>query len=295
MTITIVILSLLCVASVTYSFLLKRDIAGLRKTLSQIGGANTNQRLTTATFDKDISGLVQSVNDILEKQEKIRQESRKANDELRRTITNISHDLRTPLTSIMGYIQMMSSGKTPAEKREEYLHIIESRLKVLSSLMDELFEFTQIMEGNASFKIDKINICNTLRDVVSLHYEEFTAKQMTPQIDMPQTAVFAYCDENALKRIAQNLLKNALTHGDGDFRITVQPDEPTVTFENTVANTNGLDAERLFERFYTADAARTQKNTGLGLAIAKELTERMGGEISAEMKESTLCIKIRLR
>jgi len=291
----IVIISLLLVISVGYSVILKKDARELDETLSQICKANTNLLLTTATFDKDISKLALTINDILLKQKEVSRKSEKANDELRRTITNISHDLRTPLTSVMGYIQMMRSEKTSAAKKAEYLGIIESRLKVLSALMNELFEFTQIVEGHTSINLDKVNICNPLRDVISTFYDDFMAKQIVPQIDIPDSAVYAYCDVNALKRIAQNLLQNAIVHGDGNFRIAIQADTPEIIFENSVADINHLDVDRLFERFYTSDASRTRKNTGLGLAITKELTERMGGEITAHMNGNHLLIRIQLR
>jgi len=295
LTAIIVIISLLLVISAAYSFMLKKDIRELDKTLSQIRKSNTNLQLTTVTFDKDISKLARSVNDILEKQKEIQRKSEQANDELRRAITNISHDLRTPLTSVMGYIQMMGSDKMPEAKRAEYLCIIESRLKVLSALMDELFEFTQIVEGHTAFHMDKMNICNPLMDVISTFYDDFIAKQIVPQIDIPNNAVYAYCDVNALKRIAQNLLQNALVHGDGNFHITVQADEPTIIFKNSVADINHLDVERFFERFYTSDVSRTKKNTGLGLAITRELTERMGGKITAHIEGNFLLIRIQLR
>jgi len=291
----IVIISLLLAISVSYSFMLKKDIGELDKTLSQICKSNTNLQLTTSTFDKNISKLAGAVNDILEKQKAIRRKSEKANDELRQAITNISHDLRTPLTSVMGYIQMMGSDKTPENKKVEYLCIIESRLKVLSALMDELFEFTQIVEGHTALHMGKVNICNPMMDVISTFYDDFIAKQIVPQIDIPGNAVYAYCDVNALKRIAQNLLRNVLVHGDGNFRISIQADEPAIVFENSAADADNLDAERLFERFYTSDASRTRKHTGLGLAITKELTERMDGEITVQIKGKILLIKIRLR
>lgn len=291
----IVLISLLLVISIIYSLILKKDIDEINETLTQICKSNTNLQLTTSSFNKDIVKFTQTVNGILEKQKRIQRKNEKANDELRRTITNMSHDLRTPLTSIMGYIQMMSSDKTPEFKKTEYIRIIESRLNVLSTLMDELFEFTQIVEGHTSFSMDKVNICNPLMDVISTFYDDFIAKQIIPQIDIPNNAVYAYCDVSALKRIAQNLLRNALVHGSGDFRIIVQMEEPVIIFENSVADINNLDIERLFERFYTSDASRTKKNTGLGLAIAKELVERMNGEITAHVKDNFLQIRIKLR
>jgi len=289
-----IVLSLLVIIFAAYSFLLKRDIQELDETLSQIRNADTNLKLTTQTFDKDISRLSLSINDLLEKNQEISRKSEHTNLELRRAITNISHDLRTPLTSIMGYMQMLKSGKTPENKKAEYLDIVESRLKSLSALIDELFEFTQIVEGHTSYHIERVNICNPLMDVISAFYDDFTDKGIVPEISIPNAPVYAYCDVNALKRIAQNLIKNAFQHGNKSFNLTVCEGAPELVFANNAPDVRSLDVNRLFERFYTTDAPRTNKNAGLGLAIAKELTEQMGGEITAKVNGDFLVIRVRL-
>jgi len=247
-------------------------------------------RATTETFDKNISELCNTVNDILNKQKKIIISSEKSNREFRQAITNISHDLRTPLTSAIGYIQMFKSGSTPDDKKREYLDIIENRLKSLSSLMNNLFEYTQIVEGKVAQNIEKINICNILRDTVSEYYGDFTSKNFSVEINIPEVPVYILYDANYFKRAVQNLIQNVLAHGIEYFKLTV--DGTKIIFQNKVSNAGEIEADRLFDRFYTADLSRSSNTTGLGLAIVKEIVQNMGGEISACVENDMLSIRI---
>ena len=264
----------------------------MNRTVRTIIKSDTNMRATTETFDKNISELCDTINDILDKQKKIMAAGEKSNREFRQAITNISHDLRTPLTSAIGYVQMLKSGNTPDGKMQEYLNIVEYRLKSLSNLMNGLFEYTQIVEGKMSRNIEKVNVCNILRDTISAYYEDFSAKNFAVEVDIPDTPVYVLCDAGSLKRVAQNLIQNVLAHGVERFKLTAEAQNNTVsvTFQNKVSDIGALDVERLFERFYTADLSRSGSSTGLGLAITKELIQNMGGEISAFIEKDTLII-----
>lgn len=291
MIIAVIILSAALLVCVLVILLLKRDISRLSRSLKTIRQSDTNMRATTDTFDKNICELCNTINEILDKQKAITTENEKSNREFRQAITNISHDLRTPLTSAVGYVQMLNSGKLPEEKKPEYISIIEHRLKFLSELMNKLFEYTQILEGKMSGNIEKINLCNVLRDTVSFYYGEFTSKGFSVEVDLPDT-VYVMCGIEALKRIFQNLIQNVLTHGTEKFKLSVK--ENSVIFENKVSSAAEIDAERLFDRFYTADFSRMGNSTGLGLAIVKELVRNMGGEIEAELDRETLRVILRL-
>ena len=279
------------VISLIYTFSLKKDLASIVKTLQIIKKSNTNMRLRTTTFDKDICQLSLTVNQILDQQQQLIIESERTNREFRQGITNISHDLRTPLTSVIGYLQMIKSNQITEVKKREYLETIERRLKSLTTLMKELFEYTQIVEDNFPLNIGTANIGNLLRDEVLLFYEAFTAQDFHVKINIPDQPVYAKCDAQALKRIAQNLIQNALTHGIAFFELSVTP-EGQIISRNQVAEINNLEVERLFERFYTADASRSSKTTGLGLAITKELVDKMDGQIKAEIQGERLMITL---
>ena len=293
MIIAVIILFLALIICAALVVLLKRDIKLLNHTLRTIEKSDTNMRATTETFDKNISELCNTVNDILDKQKKIIITSEKSNRELRQAITNISHDLRTPLTSAIGYIQMIKSGNTPDDKKIEYINIIENRLKSLSSLMNGLFEYTQIIEGKITQNIERINICNVLRDTISSYYDYFISRNFTVEINIPETPLYVLCDANYFRRAVQNLIQNVFAHGIEYFTLTV--DGGNIIFQNKVSNAGAIETDRLFERFYTADLSRNSNKTGLGLAIVKEIVQNMGGEVNASVENDMLSICISIQ
>lgn len=293
MLIACIVLGVTLALSLLWIFLLKCDIRQLGKNLGGISHTDTNVRLTTDTFDTNIAALAKNINTMLERSRHDLFEKIRAEADLKRAITNISHDLRTPLTSARGYLQMLESGALDAETQARYLEIVGGRLEALAALMNSLFEFTRIIEGNTVFDIQKINVCDVLRDVLSASYSELEAKCFSVEADIPDIPVFCLCDEDALRRVLQNLLKNVHIHGKEVLR--VQFDGTAIEIANRADGLRELDTERIFERFYIADASRTSKNTGLGLAIAKELVVRMGGQIAANVEEDMLVIRVALQ
>ena len=292
MIIAVIILSAASIICAVLIILLKRDIRQLYQSLCIIKKSDTNMQATTQTFDKNISELCIAVNDILEKQKKIVIANEKSNHEFRQAITNISHDLRTPLTSAAGYIQIIQSGSVTKDKEREYLGIIEQRLKSLSDLMNDLFEYTQIAEGKTAQNIEKVNICNILRDITSDYYGDFMGKGFTVQTAIPDSPVYVLCDADLLKRAVQNLIQNVLAHGIGYFKLSVE--NGVIVFCNKVLNADLINADRLFERFYTADLSRNGSTTGLGLAIVKEIIQNMGGGVSAFIEKDMINICVSL-
>jgi signal transduction histidine kinase len=315
-----VILGVLLAASVCLLLLLKRDVRQINGKLKTINDTETNAQVTTETFDKNIITLADSVNSILERSRRDLYEKIRAEADLKRAITNISHDLRTPLTSALGYLQMLEGSGLDDETRARYLETIKGRLEALSVLMNSLFEFAQVIEGKTEFDLQKINACNALCDALSENYSELESKGFTVEVDVPDAPVMCICDGDALRRILQNLMKNVCVHGVESLRVSLAEVELqdmggkadispkirsksvgaaaakhcVIKIANKVDGADDLEIERLFDRFYTADASRTSKNTGLGLAIAKELTERMGGQISAYREADMLVLQIKL-
>ena len=287
-----IVLGIFFVACLLYVFLLKRDIRQLNNKLSDIAHIDTNARLVTNTFDKRISDLVQSINDMLRRNRKDHYDVRRIEAELKRAITNISHDLRTPLTAARGYLQMLESPDLDVKTRARYLDIISGRLDSLGILMNNLFEFARIIEGNTTVDIQQVNVSNILRDSLSEAYGELERKGFTVDVDIPEAPVICLCDTDALRRVLQNLLKNVYYHGKEYLRVRLSDGRIEIT--NKTDDLNKLDVEHIFERFYTADTARTNKSTGLGLAIATELTHRMSGKISAKKDDDMLVISIQL-
>jgi signal transduction histidine kinase len=271
---------------------IKRELRRLRRQLDGIIQTDTNAHLTVATSDKDVAALTASINAMLERNRRDLFEKGRAEAALKRAVTNISHDLRTPLTSALGYLQMLEQRDVAPDERERYLATIHGRLDALSALMNSLFEFAQVMESSAELDIQNINVCNVLRDSLSEFYTELESKGFIVDANIPDTPVLRLCDEDALRRVFQNLIKNVCVHGREYLRIRL--DGGAIEIANKADGLDELDAGRIFDRFYTADASRTSKNTGLGLAIAGELTERMGGCISACVTDELLVMQVTL-
>ena len=269
-------------------FLLKKDIRQIGSKLSELNETDSNAHVRTATFDADVVALTENINNMLEKSRQARLEAKRQETNLKRAITNISHDLRTPLTSAKGYLQMVSKGNLDADSVTRYHKIIEGRLHNLTELMDSLFSFTYAAEGNLA--INRVNICNPIRNALADSFFELETKGFTVESQVPDTPIYCLCDENALMRIIQNLVKNACTHGRDFLRIKLS--DGIIEIANKTSGQDEIDLKRIFDRFYTVDASRTNKHTGLGLAIAKELVERMGGKISASLEDKLLVFRV---
>ena len=323
MILAVIVLGILLTAVLLRIFFLKREVRRLNLALLAIINADTNALLTTHVSDRDITAFAKSVNTVLEHARKSFLEKNRVETDLKRAITNISHDLRTPLTSAKGYLQMIKDGGPDEATASQYHAIIADRLEALAELMDNLFEFSQAVEGNVT--LGRVNVGNVLRDGLSANFLELERKGFTVECFIPDAPVYCLCDENALARIMQNLIKNAAIHGKEYLRVELTAGGDAVTFEsnlkqaeaaNSVAplrphreaglnqdrytieiankadGLNQIDTRQIFERFYTVDASRTNKRTGLGLAIAKELTEKMDGDISAAIDGDMFIVRV---
>lgn len=290
----IIILILAIIVLSAYILLYKREIRGIVKRLQFISDNNTNMKINLQTKIKEINELAIQLNHIIHyyKIEKIAVS--KAQHEFKEEITNISHDLRTPLTSIAGYVQMLKSEKTSKEKKDEYYGIITRRIETLVKMLDEFFEFTRIESDEYPLQLKKVNVSNALADIVSLFYHDFISKGEEPSIQIPSKSIYIHADKDALTRIFENLIKNYLNHGTGNIFISVKEEKRHVciSFKNHALNIDNAEIERLFKRFYTVDKSRTKKTTGLGLAIVKNLVTRMNGEVEACVEGSFLIINI---
>lgn len=288
----ILVLAAALLASVTFLFLYKRDIQNINRQLDYLLTMDTNARLSTATLDKDIGELVVRIDQMREKHKKETLAYHYAAQKMKQAITNISHDLRTPLTSSLGYLQLMSHERTSEEKRNEYARIMEERLKSLSSNISRLFEFSQTTEGRST-NLEKMNVCNLLRDCLADFHKDFVYKSFTVEADLPDIPIFIIADRDDMKRIFQNLIQNVLAHGAEYVHVQIDPEKKELLLSNRVKDGTLIDTESMFDRFYTSDFARTKKSTGLGLAIVKDLLEGIGGRVSAAVEGNVLTIQVR--
>lgn len=290
--ITVLVL-VICSLSI-YILFYKREIRDMAKRLRFIRENDTNMKINLQIKVKEINKLAIELNHLINYYKTDKIAVSRTQHEFKEEITNISHDLRTPLTSIAGYVQLLESENTPAKKKFEYCSIIRRRIDTLVKMLDDFFEFTRIESDEYQLKLEKINISNMLVDVISMFYYDFLSKGEEPSIRIPSKPIYIFADKDALKRIFQNLIKNYLNHGAGSVYISVKEERNhvCVSIKNYAPDIDSAEADNLFRRFYTSDKSRTKKTTGLGLSIVKNLVVKMNGEIEALVENSFLVINV---
>ena len=255
--------------------------------LSEHLSSDTNQLITVSSSDKHVRLLASEIAKQLAELRRQRRQYINGDRELKEAVTNISHDLRTPLTAICGYLELLETeGMTDNTRR--YLEQISNRTEALKALTEELFRYS-VISSVSDLSYEKVNVGRVLEDTLISFYGAFEQKNITPNISLPDGVIIRSLDKSALSRIFGNIISNAVKYSDGDFTV-IMTDTGEITFSNTASELSSVDVGKLFDRFYTVDSAR--KSTGLGLSIAKLLTERMGGCISADYKGNTLSIML---
>lgn len=249
---------------------------------------DTNTLLTVSSRNKWICMIAGKLNQQLRILRKERLRYQRGDRELKEAVTNISHDLRTPLTAICGYLHLLSSEEEP-EKIKHYLALIENRIGVMTGLTEELFQYSVILTKPEELNIAPVDIGNVLEESLAAFYAAFTTKGIVPEIKMPETRVIREVNKNALARIFENLIGNALKYSDGDFKVVLYKDG-RICFSNMAGELNEVLVGRIFDRFFTVETARN--SSGLGLSIAKNFTVRMGGKIWAEYQEGRLIVTV---
>lgn len=251
---------------------------------------DTNTLIHISSRDRHMRRLAAAVNVQLRKLRAQRRRFLHGDQELKTSVTNISHDLRTPLTAICGYLDLLETEET-SESVRRYLSIISGRVEELSRLTEELFRYSVILSGAGTTQKEDISVGSILEESIAAFYGILQERCITPDIRMPREKVIRRLDASALSRVFANLLSNAVKYSDGDLDILLT-EAGEITFTNTASRLNRLQVGRLFDRFYTVENAR--KSTGLGLSIARTLTEQMGGSLTARYEDRRLSLCMRL-
>ncbi len=287
------LLIVITIASLIHAIRLKLDIRHIKNDFVMVNEKETNALLTTETFDSDISQLIMGINDMLQKSKKTQVESNQINQELKQAITNISHDVRTPLTASLGYLQMLESNNDLSDsKRDEYQMIIHQRLKDLSLLLNDLLEYSRLQEMCEDKQLEKININNILMDVISGYYDQLIEGDFQVIIDIDDKVISCMANRRHIERIFTNLINNTLKHGENYCEINLDAKLKCVSIKNQLVPSDTLNIESIFQRFYTSDISRSNKSAGLGLAIVKQLVDKIDATITADVVENYLIITI---
>ena len=268
--------------------LLQKAAVEIEKGLSLILSTDTNTLLSISSRDIYMRRLAESLNSQLRTLRRERLHFQQGNRAVRETIINVSHDLRTPLTAICGYLDLLKQENLPKEAFR-YLSIIESRTEALKQLTEEFFRYQRTGFTLTGSSFEDVSLNSALEEILSAYYAALKNSHITPKISLPETKVIRCLNPGALSRILDNIISNAIKYSDGDLDITLT-EKGEILFSNHAARLDELQVMRLFDRFYTVEAAIW--STGLGLSIARELAEQMGGEITAGYRDGVLSISL---
>lgn len=268
-------------------WLLRRSLDEISKQLGERLSQDTNSPIFLSVRDTCARRLATELNIHLKELRRQRQRYQQGDAELKAAVTNISHDLRTPLTAIRGYLDLLERESLP-EKSVRYLDQIENRTEAMTRLTEELFRYS-LSADQPELVREEMDLRRCLEESLVSFYVNLAQRNIVPDISLPEQSVVRSLDPYAVGRIFENIISNALKYSDGDFS-AVLTEDGTAVFSNSAGALDPVAAAQLFDRFYTVETGRG--STGLGLSIAKLLTERMGGTIQADYRAERLYISV---
>lgn len=279
---------IICLYLVIKIIIIKSELRNIESKLTTIINSDTNNLLTISSNDKDLIRLTKNLNKNLKYLRKLELEYINGNSELKESITNISHDLRTPLTAIRGYIDLINV-ENLSSKQKEYFNYIDEKTKDLIELTEQLFDFTKSLENYNDLNKKDICLNSFLENIIGSYYAIFKSKNIEPKINITRNKIIKKLDENMLSRIFENIISNSLKYSDGDFNLTLN-ENGLITISNKSSSLDKTSIKKIFNRYFTVENAR--KKGGVGLSIAKQLIELNGGTIKAEYKNKVLIISV---
>ena len=287
-------LALLCAGLAFWVWAQRRSLRGAARQLRELEEQGSAARIRLAAPNGTAEDLLEAVNRLLELRRADRAESRAREQELRRQISNISHDLRTPLTSILGYLQLLEGEDLTAAQRAEYLAVVKSRAQALQSLITSFYDLSRLEGGEFPLEVRPVDLRGAIAQLLAAFYNDFTDAGFDVEVDLPEGLPSVQVDPGGVLRVFTNLLRNALDHGAGPMEIRAWPEGERVvtTFSNAAPGLSEEDAGHVFDRFFTADKMRTGRNTGLGLAIVKSLGEQMGAGVRSELSGGRFTVRL---
>lgn len=281
-------LALAALCLLAYLLVLRHSLREAAEELDEKLRTDTNTLISISSGDRAMQSLVTHINRQLQALRRERLRLHSGNAELTAAVTNVSHDLRTPLTAICGYLDLLEQ-EPQTEAAARYLAVIRERTDAMRALTEELFRYSVLTATADELHTEPVCLNDVLEQSLAGFYGALSARGITPSVQLPEEKVIRPLDAAALRRVFDNILSNAAKYSDGDLAVVLAPDGK-VTFSNRASALSRVEAARLFDRFYTVDSARG--STGLGLSIAKLLTEKLHGTISADYENETLRICI---
>lgn len=295
--IAVIVLLIICISLVLRLISIRRSMREIKNELILTRDEGYNRQLTVELSDSVLEEMATEMNRNLDYQKKLKEESVKAERTLKQSVSDIAHDLRTPLTVIKGNLQMIALEDGLSEKSRGYLAASSEKCSEMKRMADDFFELSLLESDSSPVKLSKVNITNLLMQFLADSEAVIRSKELVPDVVFPERTAFALADEDLVRRMLGNLLNNVLKYAVESFCIalSVSGNECGIVFSNAVKKGTEIDAEKLFERTYRADKARSGNGAGLGLYIVKLLAQKQNGRVTAECKDNELFVSVYLR
>ena len=285
-----IILFLICIFLAVKLYVIKQSIKEIEKSFSKILRTDTNNIIAISSSDKDIKNLTINLNNNLSELRGQKLQYKNGNQELKKIITNISHDLRTPLTAIKGYVDLIEQEKL-SNNQKEYLKVIQKKSNELTELTGQLFEYTKLMDIDVKIKKEECCINEILEETLVSYYSIFKEQDIIPNISICSTKVYKIVNKISIIRVFENILSNVIKYSNGDLKVEMQ-ENGIITFSNKATSLDETTVQKIFDRYFSVENAK--ESTGIGLSIAKQLVELNNGSIKAEYVNGYLIIEIKL-
>lgn len=294
MVVLIVVLLIMLFLAVWLLWMVRRQIFSICRQLEFLEGKESNMMITGQIHILGMGRMLGSLNRFLDKSRERQREFNQKEQQIADVYTNLSHDIRTPLTSLDGYFQLLETCDEE-QQRKRYVAVIDERIRSLKGMLEELFTFTRLKSGGYELVRENLSLNRILKETIFAYYDEWSRQGILPDLAITEQPLVISGDEQALRRVLQNILKNAIDHGGDYLQISLERrgEKSCLTVCNRVNHPEEIDVGQVFERFYKADPARSKNSTGLGLSIAREFVEQMEGEIAAGLKGDLFSIEIR--
>ena len=289
----IVVLAVAVAVLAVRTVVMRREIRSMSRQLEDLSAGRSEKKISLTLVDARLNELATQINENMELQKQLRIDARKSEQRLKDSIAGVSNDLRTPLTAIIGYIQMLERSGLNGEQQEKAT-IILKKANAMRELVESFFELSVIESGQSELAEEAVNFTNIVSEAVVDFIPRFEAAELEPDVDLGDKSLYIAGDTTALGRIVQNLLSNALKYTAGRVKVALEErdGEIILTVVNEVRPDTPPDMERIFERFYTGDDCRNSGSAGLGLYIVKLLAEKMQGAVSASLENKMLSVYV---
>ena len=288
----IVILSLLCIFLLVRLLLIRADLRNITGELKNTRDRDYDRQLRITLNDRELNRMTGELNRNLDYQKGLKLQEEAARKQLERSVSDIAHDLRTPLTVIKGNLQLLEN-ESLSEEGRKCLDVSRRKAESLKNMVDEFFELSVLESDTQEVPLKKIDIVNFLAGFIIDHESLIRENGLTPEIDFPEKSVFVEANEELCSRVFSNLLANICKYARESFRISLSPEDGSVRISNRISPSDEIDTEHIFERTYRADKARREGSAGLGLYIAKLLMEKQKGSITAELRDASIFFTLR--